>query len=68
MAPLFIPEDSVDIVEAYTKSVLGRAGRTVPFVDDWFYHSVQGDVHCATNVLRTPPATDSPKQPKRPPW
>ncbi len=65
---LLIPEDTVDVVKAYTQSVLGRAGRTVHFVDAWFYHSGGGGVHCGTNVLRSPPAPDSPEQPERPPW
>ncbi len=65
---LFIPENTVDVVAAYTQSVLGRAGRTVHFVDDWFCHTDHGEVHCATNVLRKAPATDSPTHPERPPW
>ncbi len=52
---LFIPEDTVDVIEAYTQSVLARIGCTVHFVDAWFYHSGCGGVHCATNVLHEVP-------------
>ncbi len=65
---LFIPEDTVDIVEAYTASVLKEVGCTVHFVDAWFYHCGGGDVHCATNVLHTPPTAQSLSEAGRRPW
>ncbi len=55
---LFIPENTVDVLEAYTKSVLEGIGCQVHFVDAWYYHSENGGVHCATNVVRNPPSTD----------
>ncbi len=48
---LFIPEDTVDVIEAYTQSVLEKIGCTVHFVDAWHYHTAGGGVHCGTNVL-----------------
>jgi hypothetical protein len=51
---VWIPEPTVDVVEAYVTSVLD--GLTVRFVDAWHYHVREGEVHCGSNVLRTPPA------------
>ena len=48
-----IPENTVDIFEAYTQLVLEGLGLTVKFVDSWFYHTHAGGIHCATNVMRT---------------
>jgi hypothetical protein len=53
---VWIPEDNVDLFEAYMVAVLSRIGLTVHFIDDWdYYHRMDGEVHCGTNVLRTPP-------------
>ncbi len=65
---LFIPEDTVDVLEAYTQSVLEAIGCHVHFVDAWYYHSGHGGLHCATNVRHRPPATDAPEREGRPPW
>lgn len=50
---IVIPENTVDIFQAYTHLVLEALGLTVKWVDSWFYHVHAGGVHCATNVLRT---------------
>ncbi len=49
---IVIPENTVDIFQAYTHLVLEALGLTVKWVDSWFYHVHAGGVHCATNVLR----------------
>jgi hypothetical protein len=51
---IWIPEPNVDLFEAYTVNALERIGLRVHFVDDWFYHEYQGEVHCGTNVKRRP--------------
>ncbi len=53
---LTIPEDTVDVLETYMLTVLGHYGNTVHFIDDWFYHTQDGEVHCGTNAKRRPPA------------
>jgi hypothetical protein len=50
---ILIPENTVDIFQAYTHLILEALGLTVKWVDSWFYHVHLGGVHCATNVLRT---------------
>ena len=50
---IVIPENTVDIFQAYTHLVLEALGLTVRWVDSWFYHVHAGGVHCATNVMRT---------------
>jgi len=55
-----IPDNKVDVVEAFYLSVLNPLGVTVHFVDDWFYHFSMGEAHCATNCMRElPEATGS---------
>ena len=44
----------VDVFETAVQDALGAAN--VVFVDDWhWYHALQGEVHCGTNVIRVPP-------------
>ncbi|MEV5407260.1 protein-arginine deiminase family protein [Thermopolyspora sp. NPDC052614] len=51
---VWIPEDNIDLFEAYAVSVL--APLTVHFIDVWDpYHVAGGGLHCATNVVREPP-------------
>ncbi len=57
-----IPDNKVDILEAYMLSVFNPLGVTVHFVDDWFYHFSEGEAHCATNCLRELPETSDPKR------
>lgn len=53
---LHIPENTVDLFEAYTYIVLKEmCGLTVHFIDSWNYHITLGEIHCGTNVVRRPP-------------
>jgi hypothetical protein len=53
---IWIPEDNVDLFEAYVQLKLEAIGLTVHWIDDWdTYHRELGEVHCGTNVIRTPP-------------
>jgi len=47
-----LPEETVDLFEAYAQIILEDAGLTVHWVDTWFYHARLGEIHCGTNVLR----------------
>jgi hypothetical protein len=52
---IWIPENNVDMFEAYLQLALEDIGVTVHWVDDWnVYHVGDGEVHCGTNTLRTP--------------
>jgi len=57
-----IPDNKVDVVEAFLLSVLSPVGVTVHFVDDWFYHFSMGEAHCATNCMRELPENNSPQR------
>lgn len=59
---LFIPENTVDVIETYMLSVLSHIGCKVHFVDDWYYHIGWGEAHCGTNAKRTPPPEATLKQ------
>ncbi|WP_157251397.1 protein-arginine deiminase family protein [Nonomuraea typhae] len=52
-----IPEQKVDLFEAYVEREFRKAELAVRFVDTWIYHQFFGELHCATNVRRTPPDT-----------
>lgn len=53
---IWIPEDTVDVFEAYAASVL--APLDVRFIDVWRpYHTGAGGLHCASNVMREPAET-----------
>jgi len=52
-----IPENKVDVFEAYTQIILESVGVNVHWVDSWYYHIRSGGIHCGTNVLRTPDLT-----------
>ncbi|HEY2963438.1 MAG TPA: protein-arginine deiminase family protein [Pyrinomonadaceae bacterium] len=53
---IWIPEDNVDLFEACIQILLEDIGLTVHWVDDWeTYHRRTGEIHCGTNVVRTPP-------------
>jgi hypothetical protein len=49
-----IPENTIDLFEAYILLVAAALGVRVDWVDTWFYHVNFGGLHCGTNVLRTP--------------
>jgi Protein-arginine deiminase (PAD) len=57
-----VPDSKVDLIEAYMLSVLSPLGCTVHFVDDWFYHSQEGEAHCATNAVRELPEDSDSKR------
>lgn len=53
----------MDIFEAFVAVKLRNIGLTVHFVDDWeWYHSAEGEIHCGTNVKRTPPELTHPQR------
>jgi len=53
---IWIPENNVDLFEACVQVLLEDIGLTVHWVDDWeTYHRQFGEIHCGTNVVRTPP-------------
>ncbi|XP_034021717.1 protein-arginine deiminase type-2-like [Thalassophryne amazonica] len=42
-------------LEAEVSSLMGKLGLSCTFIDDFAtYHKLRGDVHCGSNVLRTP--------------
>lgn len=49
-----IPENTVDLFEAYTQIVMEHLGQQVHWVDSWYYHVRLGELHCGTNVIRRP--------------
>lgn len=56
-APIAVPRNQ-DVFEVYMKAVLARFGFTGTAIDTWDqYHQRHGEIHCATNVKRTPGAT-----------
>ncbi len=65
---LFIPENTVDVLEAYTQSVLEGIGCHVHFVDAWYYHAGSGVAHCGTKVLHRPPTAETLRRDGRSPW
>lgn len=45
--------------DAFEAIMMDRIGNNVSFIDDWStYHLAYGEVHCGTNVKRTPPAVN----------
>ncbi len=51
-----IPDDTVDVMEAYLISVLEPTGNSVHFVSSFeTLHSLSGEVHCGTNTIRRNP-------------
>jgi hypothetical protein len=54
---LFRIEDGmVDIFELWAAAVAAELGVRLHFVDSWFYHLRDGEIHCGTNVLHAPPS------------
>jgi hypothetical protein len=51
---LYIPENTVDLFEAYIQTVANHHGFDVCWVDTWYYHLRLGQIHCGTNVVRNP--------------
>lgn len=54
---IVIPENKVDVFEAYTHIILEGTGLKIKWVDSWYYHLRGGGIHCGTNVIRTPVTT-----------
>jgi hypothetical protein len=55
-----IPEGRVDLFEACTRARLKPTGAKVHFIHTWeWYHIQSGDIHCGTNVQRTPMEDDA---------
>jgi hypothetical protein len=55
---LVINDDMVDLFELFTRAVTADLGVHVHFVDTWYYHVRDGQIHCGTNVLRRPRRLD----------
>jgi len=53
---ILIPENTVDLFQAYTHVILDSLKLRVRWIDSWFYHVRFGEIHCGTNVLRRVPA------------
>ncbi len=47
-----IVDEMVDLFELFTIAVCEQANVQPHFVDTWYYHVLEGQVHCGTNVLR----------------
>ncbi|MBA4143711.1 MAG: hypothetical protein H0X43_12095 [Nitrosospira sp.] len=51
---LAIDDGMVDLFELFTAAVADELGVQIHFVDSWYYHTGDGEIHCGTNVLRRP--------------
>ena len=49
---LQIREETVDLFELYMFLVAQALGLELHFIDSWYYHVSDGELHCGTNVLR----------------
>jgi hypothetical protein len=49
-----IPENKIDLFEAYTQIMFEGTGLTIDWIDSWYYHIRSGGIHCGTNVVRQP--------------
>jgi len=59
-AKIQIVDTRVDLFEAYAAVKLKNLGLEPYFIDDWnTYHENEGEIHCGTNALRTPPELTS---------
>jgi len=47
-------DDMVDLFELFIAAVAAQLGVRLHFVDSWFYHLGEGEIHCGSNVLRKP--------------
>ena len=56
-ARIAIDDGMVDIFELFVAAIGAELGVRVHFVDSWFYHLRDGQIHCGTNVLRGRPAS-----------
>ncbi|HNX75760.1 MAG TPA: protein-arginine deiminase family protein [Candidatus Rifleibacterium sp.] len=51
---LIIPDPKIKAFSDYIDRVAGKVGLVAHFIDDMPYHTLQGEIHCGTNVLRHP--------------
>lgn len=51
---LVVNDGMVDLFELFTAAVADHLGVRLHFVDSWYYHVRDGQIHCGTNVLRRP--------------
>ncbi len=51
---LVVADDMVDLFELFTAAVVDQLGVQLHFVDTWYYHLRDGQIHCGTNVVRRP--------------
>ena len=56
-----INDRMVDLFELWMAAVADELGVRLHFVDTWFYHLRDGQVHCGTNTLRRPAQTGRPR-------
>ncbi len=49
-----VNDGMVDLFELFTAAIAAHLGVTIHFVDSWYYHVRDGQIHCGTNVLRRP--------------
>ncbi|MDP8931025.1 MAG: protein-arginine deiminase domain-containing protein, partial [Actinomycetota bacterium] len=50
-----ISDGMVDLFELWIAAVAAELNVRLHFVDSWFYHLGDGQIHCGTNVLHGPP-------------
>jgi hypothetical protein len=49
-----IDDGMVDLFQAAILAATDELGVDITWIDTWFYHVRQGEIHCGTNVLREP--------------
>lgn len=49
-----IPEATVDLFEVFSDALLFSRGLQIHWIDTWFYHLHVGELHCGSNVVRSP--------------
>jgi hypothetical protein len=56
---LRIDDGMVDLLELWVAAIAAELAVRLHFVDSWFYHVRDGQIHCATNVLHAQPLTSA---------
>lgn len=51
---LLVNDGMVDLFELFTAAIAAHLNIKIHFVDSWYYHLGDGQIHCGTNVLRRP--------------
>ncbi len=57
---ILVSDGMVDLFELFTAAIATQLGVQIHFVDSWYYHIREGQIHCGTNVLRRPRGTGLP--------